>query len=469
MQIVLHIGTDKTGSTSIQNTVFLNRDWLAARSVYVPVTGLGEGNGHSRLFMNFTDEAQRELAREVRLASDRGYQQVLLSWEGLASFRFGRRRIRALRAALCGFPIHVVVYLREQAEIIQSGHLQQVKRNRNTVRIRALEQPRTPLERAKAYIALNNPNRNYYRLLRRWQRCAPGSTFAVRIFDRRLLVGGDVVTDFLGALNVRRDAGFIPARPNYNESLDVEGALLIESLQQRPEYRADMVTLVDLTQSVINLEGQSTKHFLSESAVVSIRRHFRRSNLRLARHFMGCDTSPFKEPDNCWRSESLAAIEARAAQLSRKVDALRQIPTLVAEAAGGDIAAMVDLRQGWCGARPWGVWSSGDESRIRFRIYRHSLLQEIGSLRLLVEGRYYGGNRQTQVQINGVDFGDQALTPGGCELEIPVAALHANEVVEIVLRHHQPISPSVLEGGRDIRALAFGLERVGYVLLRKYQ
>ena len=78
------------------------------------MTGLGEGNGHSRLFRNFTDEAQRALAREVRLASDRGYRQVLISWEGLASFRFGRQRIRALQAALCGFPIHVVVYLREQ-------------------------------------------------------------------------------------------------------------------------------------------------------------------------------------------------------------------------------------------------------------------------------------------------------------------------------------------------------------------
>ena len=104
-----------------------------------------------------------------------------------------------------------------------------------------------------------------------------------------------MVTDFLGALNICLDAGFVQARPNYNESLDVEGALLIESLQQRLEYQADMVTLVDLTQSVINLEGQSTKHFLVKSAVASIRRHFRRSNLRLARHFMGCDTSPFEE------------------------------------------------------------------------------------------------------------------------------------------------------------------------------
>ena len=117
---------------------------------------------------------------------------------------------------------------------------------------------------------------------------------------------------------------------------------------------------------------------------------------------------------------------------------------------------MVDLRQGWCGARPWGIWSSGDESRIRFRVYRHRLLQEIGSLRLLVAGRYCSGNRQTHNADQWRGFRRPGAYPGGCELEIPVAALHANEVVRIILRH-QPISPSVLEGGETFEPWRSGL------------
>ncbi|MEZ5503784.1 MAG: hypothetical protein R3E50_14405 [Halioglobus sp.] len=167
VQVVLHIGTDKTGSTSIQNTLFLNRDWLADRSIYVPSTGLGEGNGHATLLSRLDTAELASLAAELETARANGMAQALLSWEGMASFRFGRSKIRRLVAALGAVEVRVLVYLREQAQIIQSGHLQQVKRNPQCIAdIRSLVRPRTPLQQAAGAFILRNPSRNYYRLLR---------------------------------------------------------------------------------------------------------------------------------------------------------------------------------------------------------------------------------------------------------------------------------------------------------------
>ncbi|MDE0931797.1 MAG: hypothetical protein OSA77_13970, partial [Halioglobus sp.] len=65
------------------------------------------------------------LAAELQKASTQGYRVALLSWEGMA--RFNSSQIRRLVNGLPSFPIRVLIYLREQAEIIQSSHLQWIK------------------------------------------------------------------------------------------------------------------------------------------------------------------------------------------------------------------------------------------------------------------------------------------------------------------------------------------------------
>ncbi len=199
--------------------------------VYVPETGLGEGNGHAGLLRLMEAGALAQLAAELLAASEAGYAQALLSWEGMSSLWFDRRHIRRLLGALGGFQVHVLGYLREQAEVIQSGHLQRVKRNMTLLDIAAIEHPRTLRERVGALAALRNP-------------------------------------------------------------------------------KDGVIALVDVTQSVIGVEGQATRYFLSEHAVASIRRHYRRSNFKLARHFMGSDAYPFEVLSPCWRGKPSAAIEA---------------------------------------------------------------------------------------------------------------------------------------------------------------
>ena len=468
MQVILHIGTDKTGSTSIQHTVFLNRDWLLSHSIYVPKTGLGADNGHADLLQIIDSQQLAELGQELRAACEDGYQKVLLSWEGMGSYRFGNAEISALLGVLEDYQIHILVYLREQAEIIQSGHLQRVKQaNRYSLQIKSIESPATKAERIFSIGFFRNPNRNYYNVLRRWEKNRPDATFSVRIFSKNQLKDGDVVADFLDQLGLSRDRYFVPAKDNYNQSLDVESAMLIESFDDIPPVIADAESFIDVAQSVISATGKCSKYFLGETSVCTIRNHFRKSNLKLAKRYMGVESDPFVLSD-CWRKESLSAIEDRAMELLKAIGVVAKVPTLKRVATGGNIGSMVDLFDGWSEPGQAGVWSVGAQSKIRFRVFRRRLLQEVSSLRVVIEGRYYADNEETGVIINGIDFGLQALRRGNGQLVIPIEALLPNESIEITLQHQHPTRPSDFEGKKDNRALAFVLDKVGYSPIRSY-
>ena len=50
MKLIIHIGSDKCGSTAIQTSLALNRELLLKESIYVPVAGFGRASGHAGCF-----------------------------------------------------------------------------------------------------------------------------------------------------------------------------------------------------------------------------------------------------------------------------------------------------------------------------------------------------------------------------------------------------------------------------------
>ena len=87
MKVFLHIGTDKTGSTAIQQHLYVDRQWLLARGAYVPLTGLGKDNGHQMLLNTMADEQMSCMADELATAEADGFTYAIISWEGMRFFR----------------------------------------------------------------------------------------------------------------------------------------------------------------------------------------------------------------------------------------------------------------------------------------------------------------------------------------------------------------------------------------------
>jgi hypothetical protein len=460
MEIILHIGTDKTGSTSIQRSLYANREWFGTHGIFIPSTGLGVNNGHAKLLGKLNRNRLQELALELNSAAGDGYRTAVLSWEGMSSY--GRKEIGRLAGFLREHEKRLLVYLREQADIIQSGQLQRTKANRNRIRLRAIERHRGVREFLESWMVRNNPRRNYYRLLRRWEKSVPGLRFSVRIFDKGLLAGGDVVVDFVRQLGVTPDAQFFQVELEQNPSLDVESALLVEAYQQKDRSDQVIKQIVEITQSIVREHGSGNRYFLARDTVGSIRKHFAKSNLKLARHFMNCDQEPFPNRKDCWRERDFESLESGSRAMDALVSQIREIPVLKPAALRQGIPGRVSLDEGWYESESGGVYSS-TSSRLRFRVPFRKISLGCSAISIIIRGRYCRENRSSKVTINGVNFGEKELVHGGdCDLLLPASDLYPYEVVEVVLEHADPASPEGYQGKKDPRQFAFELVRVGF-------
>jgi hypothetical protein len=228
LDLVLHIGSSKTGSSSIQNFLHDNREHLADLGYLYPLTGgTWRHSDLARVIMSDADLApllsqrqgqsepatvrkkfRRQLIREI---DQSGLSRVLLSNEILyrrpdaASLRRLRRLTDKIATSL-----RLVVYLRRQDDHMISRYQQMIW---NGTEIRRLDE--------YAQQDTSFPY-NYAARLRTWKRLLEPDEFIVRRFERNSFVSGSLVQDFLDAAGVDVQVADLEQVPRLNESLDAE-------------------------------------------------------------------------------------------------------------------------------------------------------------------------------------------------------------------------------------------------------
>jgi hypothetical protein len=225
----LHIGTEKTGTKTIQSTCRLNRDRLIQDGILYPQT---PGRlSHIKLTIFASDRKKsQDLQRRANMFSPEKYRQfkdtfveclreeivasrcdaVYLSDENLGlRIRRPRDIKRLANNALRSLAesITIIVYLRPQHELYASLHSTRVKAGKTD--------PMTPPtgERDRVY--------NYEKRLDGWAKVFGDENICVRIFDRSKFVGGDLIKDFFSIL------GYTPTQQleiprDQNLSLDAD-------------------------------------------------------------------------------------------------------------------------------------------------------------------------------------------------------------------------------------------------------
>lgn len=225
MDLILHIGCEKTGSTSVQEFLSLNRDKLKERGVIVPKS-LGVGNhiklpvaamhGDNwgqllRVYHGITSEKVLDIFRgQVRndLTEElAGSSRAIISSEHLSSTLRTEEEIEWLREFLFSIfsNVHVIVYLRRQDQFHTSLYSTEVRFGR----VGTLDYP-TKEQIARLY--------DYQALLRRWSKAFPQVT--IRRFGRSFLENGDVKADFVSQVGLGRMEDFKPGG-NENTSLGI--------------------------------------------------------------------------------------------------------------------------------------------------------------------------------------------------------------------------------------------------------
>jgi hypothetical protein len=306
LDLVLHIGSGKTGTSSVQQLLNKNRKRLAELGTLFPQSP-GRGR-HVRLGLfirpdaeldnkiawqnqnyaspaEFREDFQHELFAEINSS---GLTRVLLSDEALyGSTVEGLKRLRAFTDEIAR-SIRLVVYLRRQDDHVCSRYQQVVKTGETRRLADRLEQ----VDFSKTY--------DYHARLSTWARLLEPNDFVVRPFDPERFVDGSLLQDFLDAARIDARAEDFKQVRNLNESLDAESVEFLRLLNlHRIEHEGATAGLIDNRALVKRLTEVSTGPTLTlpDSVLDAFMEQWEESNRAVAREFLGDESGQlFRAP-----------------------------------------------------------------------------------------------------------------------------------------------------------------------------
>jgi hypothetical protein len=241
VDVVLHIGMGKTGTSSIQFFLRDNRDRLRELGLLFPVTPGGARHGRLGLFAkpdgevrtspewprqkqsepaSFRNAFRRRLFSEIEGS---GLDRVLFTDEIL--FGASEPTLRRLRRFLdrTARSVRVVAYLRRQDDHMVSRYQQGVKIGW-VVRLRDWARE----DMSSLY--------DYHTRLRQHERLLGPTELVVRRYEPDRFPNGSLYQDFLDAAGIRARAEDFVQGPNRNTSLDAES---VEFLRLLNLYRVE--------------------------------------------------------------------------------------------------------------------------------------------------------------------------------------------------------------------------------------
>ncbi|MDU9006525.1 sulfotransferase [Sedimentitalea todarodis] len=239
MKLSLHIGTPKSGTTTIQRFLKRNRVLLQENGVHVPRSA-GESNQQRLAAMFLSDDTVDDFFRRLNLqnrakrsAAKRRWQadlsaeieaqpcsHVVMSSEHLQSRLHEPEAIRALSDYLQArfSDIRIILYIRDPLDTVVSLYSTAVKSGS-----RLAELPLSPP-------ALWTNIVNHKATIQRWQANLTPARLDLRLFQKEDFVQGDLLADFISAAELPELDYKRPKRAN--ESLDRLGLELLRRLNK---------------------------------------------------------------------------------------------------------------------------------------------------------------------------------------------------------------------------------------------
>ena len=236
-RVILHIGTIKTGSTSIQETLGRNSFNLRKFNLYYPpekpfnhitsfipifidkpeeMPDYKKQGLNSREAKKLCDDLERYWIRQFEICD---CDNFIISAETLSSSSVHQEVIKRIKKFLDRYfdEISVVLYLRHYQTMIPSTIQQMIK---NGFAIGTFD------ELLESILKLSDSDMAYSSIIKRWAAMF-GDQLIVRPFDRKVLVKGDIIHDFINAVNVSVEMSDIEMT-NMNQSLGQYALSILE-------------------------------------------------------------------------------------------------------------------------------------------------------------------------------------------------------------------------------------------------
>ncbi|MCP3913241.1 MAG: hypothetical protein GY713_20115 [Actinomycetia bacterium] len=347
-------------------------------------------------------------------------QTMIISNESLYARGLAFERLGTL---LDGFEVKVVLYVREQAEFIQSMILQNQKKGERAFDFRDPDRFEPFLRRR---------NLNYYQMCARLEQVFGDGTIDARIFDRGSLVGNDVVVDFFTAIGVDGIESMMKP-PQSNSSLTAEVAEALRALNAAPLQEQRYSDLLDAGLRLSH-NGVGSKYFLTEVQVGLLRARFAESNRQfVSRYLANADEIPeavaWCDPGS---SPDLGEVREAIVQLASAA------PRLNGRWGGGPNVGRRIFGWGWnleeSDKRVLASFCE-DEAIARFRLPFTRRFQRRDEVRVtLIPVSVDQDPGPCAVSVNGRDLGEVMLLSE--PIVFPCALIESDDLVEITFRPH---------------------------------
>lgn len=271
MQIVLHIGADKTGTTAYQGFLFRNSELLKQQGVFVIQTGITPF-GHWPILKNLDGELWAQFDQEIReLASNPACKVAVFSWEGVHNMPPDKLNQIRLHFGDCDF--RILYAIREQAELESSGILQRIKQSNFNNSLANID---NILDQAFSW-----PVRDPVKALERLGGAFGRSNIRLRTYSRQVL--DDLLADTGVVLNDTFNMEF-----ESNPSFTYEAALAFEEVAKPIDHAGKRSAMRDAVLNEVDRLKGNKKVFLTKS-VDYIRGLFIESNRQVAKEWFDRD------------------------------------------------------------------------------------------------------------------------------------------------------------------------------------
>ena len=233
-RVILHIGTEKTATTSLQRFCAMNREALSARGIWYPSAddyAYCSRDAHFPLAASLFDACPDFITRDKHCPSDalfgqlaadilaRAEDTVLLSAEHFSSRCSIVERVERIRGYLAPFDVRVIVYVRPQHELLISAYSEHIK-NGGLMSIEEMGCGGWVLPKSRYF--------NYRLMLQPWVDAFGPQRICLRVFQPARLRNGDIYDDFLWtAFGIDGKDGFATPARALNTMISMEAALFL--------------------------------------------------------------------------------------------------------------------------------------------------------------------------------------------------------------------------------------------------
>ena len=471
MQVFIHIGYPKTGSSAIQSHIFTNQRWLENHGIYIPKSGYASGLGHCFLLTGGNplhsatgkDDSNQEagqlsmLSKELGACSEAGFSKALISWEGLALL--GKDSIENISAALRDHQVTIRAYVRDPVDLYQSAVLQEIESLWN-YHEEILEDDHNIRDTRLL-------GRDFSSTLGEWESCFDGNIqIRVRVFDRNRLVDNNIVQDFLNWLDLTPDNNFyLQSRPT-NHSLDTKAASILLVANAAGLHYGGLQKLSRALSTVTGKQKKKSQGFISGSSRSTLESLFEETNKLLANKYP--PENAIDDPLCFAKHDATTEVQNPSGELAYLREIYRELMSPALEIWEGGPLASRNLgiltrppNRGWTLPQMKGIWAVGSKSTLAFLLPEHHPVEGPRAIRLSIGGTYAPGYTSTTLTASGVTA-DRNLSEA--EVEIAITDKVRSHGVELILEHY-PENATDQKSEDKKNPPAFRLELLAYCFI----